>query len=92
MRIEIRGRNVDVTPELHVRQYLEGEQNTVVVQGVVVEAIYIGTDIRYLVELGPEARLVVRVQNFGQRYDTTFGVGDEVLVHWPAENARVLVE
>jgi subtilase family serine protease len=58
----------------------------------VVEAIYIGTDIRYLVELDRETRLVVRIQNFGERYDTTFAVGDQVLVHWPAENARVLVD
>jgi len=78
--------------EADVRQYLEGEQNTVVVQGKVVEAIYIGTDIRYLVELDRETRLVVRIQNFGERYDTTFAVGDQVLVHWPAENARVLVD
>jgi hypothetical protein len=44
------------------------------------------------VSLDGETRLVVRVQNFGERYDTTFGTGDQVLVHWPAENARVLVE
>ena len=80
------------TGESDVRQYLERERNTVVVQGVVAEAIYIGTDIRYLVELDRETRLVVRIQNFGERYDTTFAVGDQVLVHWPADNARVLVD
>jgi hypothetical protein len=34
----------------------------------------------------------VRVQNFGSRYDTVFGVGDGVYVHWVAENAQVLTE
>jgi spermidine/putrescine transport system ATP-binding protein len=81
-----------VSGEVDVRQYLEREAETVVVQGVIEEAIYIGTDIRYLVGLDRDTRLVVRIQNFGERYDTTFEVGDQVLVHWPAENARILVE
>jgi spermidine/putrescine transport system ATP-binding protein len=76
--------------EMDMRQYLEKEPGSVVLLGKVVEAIYIGTDIRYLIQLNGETSLVARVQNFGERYDTTFNVGDDVLVHWPAENARVL--
>ena len=76
--------------EMDMRQYLEKEPNNVVLPGKVQEAIYIGTDIRYLVSLHEGTSLVVRMQNFGERYDTTFEAGDEVLVHWPAENARVL--
>ena len=56
------------------------------------EAIYIGTDTRYRVTLPGGPSLVVRVQNFGSRYDTTFAVGDPVYVHWPAENAQILTE
>ena len=55
-------------------------------------AVYIGTDIRYLVRLPNEHEIVVRMQNFGERYDTQFEAGDSVLIHWAAENARVLVE
>ncbi len=76
--------------EMDARQYLEAEPNSVVLPGQVQEAIYIGTDIRYQVALNREISLVVRIQNFGERYDTTFNVGDSVFVHWPAENARVL--
>lgn len=76
--------------EMDMRQYLEKEPGSVVLSGRVMEAIYIGTDIRYLVSLNEATSLVVRIQNFGERYDTTFDAGDEVLVHWPAENARIL--
>ncbi len=76
--------------EMDARQYLEAEPNSVVLPGQVQEAIYIGTDIRYQVALNRKISLVVRIQNFGERYDTTFNVGDSVFVHWPAENARVL--
>ncbi|NUM45180.1 MAG: ABC transporter ATP-binding protein [Anaerolineales bacterium] len=76
--------------EMDMRQYLEKEPDSVVLPGKVLEAIYIGTDIRYLVALNDATSLVVRMQNFGERYDTTFDAGDDVLVHWPAENARIL--
>ena len=76
--------------EMDMRQYLEKEPDNVVLPGKVAEAIYIGTDIRYLVSLNGATSLVVRIQNFGERYDTTFDAGDDVLVHWPAENARIL--
>ena len=72
--------------------YLKAEKNAVVLEARVEEVIYIGTDIRYQVSLANGLPLVVRIQNFGARYDTTFEVGAEVYVHWPAENARILVE
>lgn len=78
--------------EMDMRQFLEKEPDNVVLSGKVLEAIYIGTDIRYLIALNDTTSLVVRMQNFGERYDTTFEAGDEVLVHWPAENARILTE
>lgn len=76
--------------EMDMRQYLEKEPGSVVLPGKVLEAIYIGTDIRYRIGLNDATSLVVRMQNFGERYDTTFEQGDSVLVHWPAENARIL--
>ena len=60
--------------------------------GRIQEAIYIGTDTRYRVALSDDASVFVRVQNFGSRYDTTFAIGDEVQVHWAAENAQILTE
>jgi spermidine/putrescine transport system ATP-binding protein len=77
---------------IDMREYLSTEHNNVVLDGRIVEAIYIGTDTRYRVELPNEASLFVRVQNFGSRYDTTFDIGNSVYVHWAAENAQVLTE
>ncbi len=77
-------------PKMDVRQYLEAEPNNVVLEGIVQDAIYIGTDLRYRVALNGKVSIYVRVQNFGQRYDETFDPGQKVLVHWPAENGRIL--
>jgi spermidine/putrescine transport system ATP-binding protein len=75
---------------IDARDYLESEHNNVVLEGGIEEAIYIGTDIRYRVSLTETTSIVVRVQNFGRRYDTTYSVGDKVYVHWVAENAQIL--
>jgi hypothetical protein len=32
------------------------------------------------------------MQNYGHRYDQQIDRGEEVLVHWVAENARVLLD
>ena len=78
--------------KVDMRAYLAADRSNVVVDGRITEAIYIGTDTRYRVNLANDASLFVRVQNFGSRYDTTFGVGYDVYVHWDADNAQVLTE
>ena len=75
-----------------IKQLLKQEHESMFVNGQVAEVIYIGTDTRYRVTILGDQQLFVRAQNFGDRYDTTFEVGDEVLLHWPAENARILTE
>jgi hypothetical protein len=64
----------------------------VILEGWIEETIYIGTDIRYRVTVDEGVSVVVRIQNFGERYDTTFHTGDKVYVHWPAENAQILTD
>lgn len=78
--------------EIDVRQYLALEKDNAVVPGRIEEAIYIGTDTRYRVDLAGQAKAVVRVQNYGSRYDIRYREGDHVFVHWAAENAQVLME
>ncbi len=73
-----------------MRQFLATESSNVVLDGQVKEVIYIGTDTRYRVSVGLNVEVDVRMQNYGSRYDTTFVVGDNVIVHWAAENAQVL--
>jgi spermidine/putrescine transport system ATP-binding protein len=78
--------------QIDMGAFLLAEENNVVLDGQIEEAIYIGTDTRYRVALPGGSHLFVRVQNFGSRYDTTFSVGDHVYTHWPAENAQILTE
>jgi len=73
-------------------KYLEAEKDKVLLEGQIEEATYIGTDTRYRVNLAGGPELIVRVQNYGSRYDTTFRVDEMVYVHWPAENAQILTE
>jgi spermidine/putrescine transport system ATP-binding protein len=75
-----------------MRQFLASERNNVVLDGEIQEAIYIGTDTRYQVAITENSSVIVRVQNFGSRYDPTFFPGDKVYVHWAAENAQILTE
>jgi spermidine/putrescine transport system ATP-binding protein len=60
--------------------------------GTIADAIYIGTDIRYQVELPTEDRIFVRVQNLGHEQVVNFQPGDQVSVQWATENAQVLTE
>ena len=68
----------------------DSEAETTLLPATVVATSYIGTDTRYEVELAGGARLTVRLQNFGARYDTTYAVGEAVQLRWDAANARVL--
>jgi spermidine/putrescine transport system ATP-binding protein len=69
-----------------------GDEDHVLVNGRVSEAIYIGTDMRYEIALTERARIVARIQNIGLRYDKPFDPGDEVYVHWLADNAQILTQ
>jgi spermidine/putrescine transport system ATP-binding protein len=75
-----------------VIQAVKQEQDKTFVPGVITFSNYIGTDTRYTVRIGEKTDLIVRIQNFGSRYDTRFENGDKVMVFWATENARVLTE
>ncbi len=72
------------------KQALQRDPRISVIRGVIKQDVYIGTDTRYVIELGDQQQLVSRVQNFGLRSDTYFDAGMEVNVYWNAENARIL--
>lgn len=59
--------------------------------GTIQQAVYIGTDTRYVVQIAGGNEVVVRVQNYGLRSDTYFDAGQQVNVFWDYENSRVLV-
>ena len=65
--------------------------NAARVDGKVVEAIYLGTDTRYVVSLPEGVRLVARLQNTNGT-ENRFRAGDPVQVCWDAHHAHVLKE
>ncbi len=69
---------------------LQKDKNINIMEGVVHSAVYIGTDNRYVVLVGPTTELVVRVQNLGAKYDTVFSDGQRVNIFFDTESARVL--
>lgn len=72
---------------------MQAETNVEVIPAVLRQSIYIGTDMRYVVGLGEaKQEIVVRVQNFGKRFDTHFEPGQSIYVYWVTENARVLLD
>ena len=73
-----------------MKEFLLAEPENVVLNGLLEEAFYIGTDTRFRVTLDGGASLVVRQQNYGSRYDLPFDVGSQVYVQWAAENAQIL--
>jgi spermidine/putrescine transport system ATP-binding protein len=75
-----------------MKEFLLAEPENVVLDGVLEEAFYIGTDTRFRVTLEGGASLVVRQQNYGSRYDLPFDVGSQVYVQWAAENAQILTD
>jgi spermidine/putrescine transport system ATP-binding protein len=79
-----------VVPATEVTASLEKEKNTTLIDGVIHQSQYIGTDTRYVVLIGKKSELVVRIQNFGHRYDTIFKDGQRVHIFWDNENARIL--
>jgi spermidine/putrescine transport system ATP-binding protein len=79
-------------PVAEVMAAVKHEDDKTLIPGVIQFANYIGTDTRYNVRVGHKTDLVVRVQNFGHRYDTTLKLGQRVNVFWASENARILVE
>ncbi len=74
-----------------VMSAIEVEQDKTYVPGRITYSNYIGTDTRYTVRIGESTDLVVREQNFGSRKEIPFRVGDEVMVFWATESARVLL-
>ena len=60
--------------------------------GVIQEVIYIGTDMRYIVQLTEHTAITAREQNVKPGAAIRFARGDSVHLLWPAGCARLLTE
>ena len=61
-----------------------------VLDAVLAESQYIGTDTRYSLRLGDDVELVARLQNVSSRDGAAFQAGQRVKVFWDASSATVL--
>ncbi|HSM70021.1 MAG TPA: ABC transporter ATP-binding protein [Anaerolineales bacterium] len=61
-------------------------------KGQVEEAIYIGTDMRYIIRLTDNTSVTVREQNLDHGRARRYYVGDQVGLNWNPTNALVLTE
>jgi spermidine/putrescine transport system ATP-binding protein len=68
------------------------DPNINLIRGTVKQAIYIGTDTRYVLRISGNQEIVARIQNFGLRSDTVFEQDEVVNIFWNAENGRVLLQ
>jgi spermidine/putrescine transport system ATP-binding protein len=66
-------------------------RNIARILGRVQQAIYLGTDTRYLVQVSPQVSLVARLQNLDGT-ENRFHPGEPVEIRWDAHHARVLKE
>ena len=61
-------------------------------EGTVREAVYLGTDTRYVIGLASGEKVVARLQNTGAHQRGAFSAGEPVRVWCAPEDARLLAE
>jgi spermidine/putrescine transport system ATP-binding protein len=89
---------IAIRPEklmLASREHINGKtaaDNTILLPGILKDAVFLGTDTRYIVELETGENLSVRVQNAGEHGPGEFRRGEPVKVWCEAEDARVLAD
>lgn len=66
--------------------------STGMVEGKVLETIYIGTDTRYIIRLKDNTSITVREQNLNSNQANKYQRGDKVALNWDPANAQVLRE
>ena len=69
---------------------LEGGGEITVLDAVLVDSQYIGTDTRYTLALGDETELVARLQNVNNIDSEAFQTGQRVKVYWSESSTTVL--
>ncbi len=67
-----------------------GEREGPGITGTIIEVVYIGTDIRYLLRIASGQEIQVRIQNSSKEDISAFPEGAEVQISWTAEDAKLL--
>jgi spermidine/putrescine transport system ATP-binding protein len=69
-----------------------GDSGEIALSGFLRNAIYLGTDTRYIVELSSGENVSVRVQNAGNHGPGEFDLGEQVKLRCEPDDARVLTD
>jgi ABC-type Fe3+/spermidine/putrescine transport system ATPase subunit len=67
-----------------------GEREGPGITGTIMEVVYIGTDIRYLLRIASGQEIQVRIQNSSKKDINAFPDGAEVQIGWAPEDAKLL--
>ncbi len=68
----------------------KSDPDQTVLNALLSDSQYIGTDTRYTVRIGDTIELVVRIQNIGERDSASFTIGQPVKVFWQQSSTTVL--
>jgi spermidine/putrescine transport system ATP-binding protein len=82
---------VALRPEKMSMHYPRRKDDRDTISGKVEEMVYIGTDTRYIIRLGPNTTAVIRMQNLGEGM-TIVDVGNDVSVTWDGDSVRLLTQ
>ena len=61
-----------------------------ILNALLIDSQYIGTDTRFTVRMGDASELVVRVQNTSEQHNSDIAVGQQVKIFWQPSSATVL--
>ncbi len=66
------------------------EDDLTILDALLVDSQYIGTDTRHTVRIGDATELVVRVQNISEQDNSAIAIGQPVKIYWQPSSATVL--
>lgn len=67
-----------------------GQGDSPGISGIIKEVVYIGTDIRYVIEIPTGQEMLIRIQNSSRETISAFPRGAEVKIGWTPEDAKIL--
>ncbi len=91
--VAIRPERIGISTPLNPPKALEGGADfneSTMLDALLIDSQYIGTDTRYTVRIGDHFELVVRVQNIDDRESAVFAIGQRVRVYWSDSSTTVL--
>jgi len=91
--VAIRPERIGISSPLDPPTALEGGGDTseiTMLDALLIDSQYIGTDTRYTVRIGEATDLVIRVQNVSERDDQAIAIGQPIKIYWQQSSTTVL--